>query len=438
MSQLCSIENCIRTSRGLCDCCQQYLCLQHLNEHNALLISQLNPLTDEINALGYRLQTLNIQETIQNGRLKLEQWRQDCYQKIDSYFEQKCQELDQLVNETVHQQQDELNRIQLKITELINEQETTGEDIDLLKSTIHQLELSMNNIEQTWFTINTRPLLLDNKYVLIMKLAEHEFDLSTLSPVYKTIDRSDESVRLLMCNDRYLLMHQHPNLCLFDRELNLVKQTLWSYGEIQDMCWSSTLDRFILLGENNIFLVDENTMSINNVLSIDGRDLISCTCSDTVLFASTNERASSIMEFKLIPTIELIGEWKHPLTCDKDETICDIVYNNGNLALLIMNLSEKSVRIELRHAETLAWIWTLQLDIRCVQYIAFGCCSLTCNEWLVVDYESGRLLQVTEDGKIKKTIMYYPSPYRATLFNLNKLAVLTMNHVNLHTIQYSE
>ncbi|CAF5124357.1 unnamed protein product, partial [Rotaria sp. Silwood1] len=83
-------------------------------------------------------------------------------------------------------------------------------------------------------------------------------------------------------------------------------------------------------------------MSINNVLSIDERDLISCTCSDTVLFASTNERASSIMEFKLLPTIELIGEWKHPLTCDKDETICDIVYNNGNLALMIMNLSEES------------------------------------------------------------------------------------------------
>ncbi|CAF2455403.1 unnamed protein product [Rotaria sp. Silwood2] len=314
MSQLCSIEKCIRISRGLCDCCQQYLCLQHLNEHNALLISQLNPLADEINALEYRLQILNIQKIIHNGRQKLEQWRQDCYKMINSLFEQKCQELDQIVNETVEEQREKLNQIQTKIIELINAQETTHEDVNSLKSNIHQLETTMNNIEQTCFTINTRPLLIDNKFVLIKKTTEHELDLSTLSPVYDTIHRLDESFRLLTTNDRYLLIHQHPNLCLFDREMNIVKQALWSYGEIQDMCWSSTLDRFIVLGENNIFLIDENTMSVNNVQSIEERDLMSCTCSDTVLFASTNEPASSIMQFTLFSEMEFIGEWKYPLT----------------------------------------------------------------------------------------------------------------------------
>jgi hypothetical protein len=52
MSQLCAIPKCERTVRGLCDCCKQKLCLQHLNEHNTLLISELNPLIDEINAVG--------------------------------------------------------------------------------------------------------------------------------------------------------------------------------------------------------------------------------------------------------------------------------------------------------------------------------------------------------------------------------------------------
>ncbi|CAF0949076.1 unnamed protein product [Rotaria sp. Silwood1] len=284
MSQTCSIEKCFRTSRGLCDCCQQHLCLQHLNEHNASLISQLNPLTDEINTLEDRLKTLNIQKIIDNSRQKLKQWRQDCHRRIDSYFEQKCQELDQLVKERVAQRQEELNRIHLKIGELINTQETTRQDIDSLTSTIRQLETNMNNTEQICFTINARPLLIDDMVVFIEKTTEHELHLSTLSPVYRTVLHPEGSFQSVTSNDRHLLMHQHPNLCLLDREMNIVKQTLWSYSEIWDMCWSSTLDRFIVLEENDIFLINENTMSIDNVYTIKERSFMSCTCSDTVLF----------------------------------------------------------------------------------------------------------------------------------------------------------
>ncbi|CAF4311003.1 unnamed protein product, partial [Rotaria sordida] len=89
---------------------------------------------------------------------KLEQWRKDCYKKIDKFFEQKCQELDELVNEKVGKQREELNRIHLKITELINAQETTRQDIDLLTSTIRQLKNNMKNIERACVMMNTRPL----------------------------------------------------------------------------------------------------------------------------------------------------------------------------------------------------------------------------------------------------------------------------------------
>ncbi|CAF4899194.1 unnamed protein product [Rotaria sp. Silwood1] len=435
MSQSCSINKCIRSSRGLCDCCQQNLCLQHLNEHNALLISQLNPLTDEINAFEDRLNTLNIQKIIDHSREKLEQWREDCHKKIDYFFEKKCQELDQLVNENVGQQRRELNQIQMKITEFINTQETTRQHIDLLTSAIRQLETNMNNIEQTHITVNTRPLVIDETFILIKKTTEHELDLSTLSPIYRTTHSPIGSFDSITCNDRYLLMHQHPNLCFFNREMNIVKQMLWSYGAIQDMCWSSTLDQFIVLETNNMYLINENTMSIDNVHTIEERRWISCTCSDTVLFASTSGPASSIIEFILFPVIESIKEWKCPLTCTKDEAIADTVYNNGNLALMVMNLYQKPVRIELRHAKTFDYIWSLPLDIACVKNITFRCCSLTCNEWLVVDYETARLIQITKDGKIKKTIQYYPSPYRAFLFDSNNLAILAVDGVKLHTIQ---
>ncbi|CAF2888326.1 unnamed protein product [Rotaria sp. Silwood2] len=139
-----------------------------------------------------------------------------------------------------------------------------------------------------------------------------------------------------------------------------------------------------------------------------------------------------------MPTVESIREWKYPLICSKDEMIDAIVYNNGNLALVIKNVSEKSMRIELRYAKTFDRIWTLQLAIKCGQKLAFCCCSLTCNEWLIVDYETGRLLQIAIDGKVKKTIQYYSDPYRTFLLDLNMLAVSTMADVKLHAIRSNE
>ena len=54
-------------------------------------------------------------------------------------------------------------------------------------------------------------------------------------------------------------MDQYPNLCLFDKELNLVKQFPWKYDRIPDMCWSSTLNSFIIITDKDgVFLVNEN------------------------------------------------------------------------------------------------------------------------------------------------------------------------------------
>jgi hypothetical protein len=90
MSQSCAVAKCIRASRGLCDCCTQYLCIQHLSEHNASLISQLNPLTDEINALGDRLKTINIQTTAGGCRRKLEHGAWIVIRRLTTFLSRKA------------------------------------------------------------------------------------------------------------------------------------------------------------------------------------------------------------------------------------------------------------------------------------------------------------------------------------------------------------
>jgi hypothetical protein len=139
------------------------------------------------------------------------------------------------------------------------------------------------------------------------------------------------------------------------------------------------------------------------------------------------------MKFRLLPSIELVKEWKSPDTCACSEIIYSILYNDGTLSVIIKNISEKSLRIELRSAETLDCIWSLQFDTVCNQKIVFRCCLLTSDEWLVTDYETKRLLHITKDGKLKATIKYDDNPYRVNLF-ANMLVVSTIDGLNFHKL----
>ncbi|CAF3983289.1 unnamed protein product, partial [Rotaria sp. Silwood2] len=227
-----------------------------------------------------------------------------------------------------------------------------------------------------------------------------EFDLSTLSSAYKTINRSHGTFRELASNDQYLLFHDAPNLCLIDRNLTLVRKTLWNHGKIFDMCWSSTLKQFIVLELNNIYLINENTMSIERMETIRKERWMSCICSNTSLFLSTRVHGSCILEFSLLPSVNLIREWKSPDSCAQTEDITCIEYNNETLALLIRNNVNKTMRMELKSSMTFESIWSIQLDLVCNQEKTIRCCSLSNDEWLIADHENNRLIHVSKDVEI--------------------------------------
>jgi len=433
MSQICALDKCSRISRGICDCCEQQLCLQHLNEHNASLINQLNPLTDEFNALSDRLNTLNIEKITGESRRKLEQWRDRSHQQIDRLFEQKCEEIERITSEKVQKQREEFTHLQSKIAEIIREQETTRQQIDSLKATIHEIKEKMNELEKTSLRVTTQRLIIDGAMISIESTAEHELDLSNLPTPCTTIQRPGGSKSSICANDNYLLIHRKPNLSFVDFEMNVVKEMLWNYEDIGDMCWCSTLDRFIIAKKNDIFLVEENTMTINKVEIIEETRWSSCTTSEKYLFLSTNTYRSIVKKYDLLPSIKLVTEWKFPSTCTNDEWISTIRYNNERLGLLIRNNPEKSLRMELRSADTFDRIWTLEFDIVCEQNVFFRYCSLTCNEWLVADYEKKRLLQVTNDGKLKAVVPYKNIPYYCILFR-NMLAISTNIPIDIYKL----
>jgi len=405
-----------------------------LKEHQDLLVSELNPLADQINALGDRLNALNLENKTGDARKKLEQWRVDCHQKIDHFFKEKCRELDLHVTGKVDKQGEEISRIQSKAAELIREQHATRHDLGLLKSKIRDLEREINKIEQTSFNIRSQTLKIDDNWIIIEELSKHGIDLSNLPPVYRTIEQSHESSVVMASNDHFLLIHQKPNLCLVDRHFKVLKHVLWSDDYICDMCWSSVLDRFIIINNTNAFFVDESTLSVEKIATVQGEKLYSCTCSDKSLYVSTSRFGSSIIEYTLLPSRQLIKHWKSPDSCQKDEGINHMRYNNGTLALLITKSPTEIVQIELRASKTFQRLWSLQLNIQSVHSTAFCCCPINDNEWLVTDHVKSHLIHITSDGKMKVMCAYNPMPVYPCMFGSDILAVVTVKGINFHKL----
>ncbi|CAF5061187.1 unnamed protein product, partial [Rotaria magnacalcarata] len=81
------------------------------NENYDKYENALDDLADRINSLNDRLTTSNIENMISESRQKLDQWRSDCYNLIDRFYEQKCREFDRHVAEIIDRQRKEINRI---------------------------------------------------------------------------------------------------------------------------------------------------------------------------------------------------------------------------------------------------------------------------------------------------------------------------------------
>ena len=58
----CEIESCERISATLCEHCNNRVCRRHFDEHADLLVQELNPLADNINALGEKISSFRVTE----------------------------------------------------------------------------------------------------------------------------------------------------------------------------------------------------------------------------------------------------------------------------------------------------------------------------------------------------------------------------------------
>ena len=438
MSQPCAIASCPRVSRALCHCCQQNICLLHLNEHNDLINQQLKPISESLDFLNRRLHTINVSKTIENCRQKLEQWRADSHKRIENFFQQKCEELDRLINEKLDEQQEEIKCLEKSIQQVYERQETTFDDIDYLTQSIDHLKREIKNIEESFVQIQTNPIIVDNHLINIKGLNEPKYDLTILSTIFKIINVPQESYGILAANERVLLIHQAPNLCFVDKDLSIMKKIPWRHGIIYDACWSSILGQFIILHEKHLFFLDEITSSITQIRPPEKRKWFSCTCSDRYLFLSTNKWGSSISKIQLLLNKKIGQQYESPPLCKEDEYIDSIAYENKSLAMIIRNRTYQTLRIDLASSESLKLLWSFTLDIPWNRDRPFQCCSFLNGDWLVGDFERGSLLHVAKEGKLKSTAPCNAIPQCMTLFGPNRLAISTKDGIYFYELNFEK
>jgi hypothetical protein len=92
-SETCAVCGPKRTSRAHCNCCKQYLCRDHLKEHDDLLNAQLEPLIDNANELFNWLKQFSIESLFEPIRMQLDQWKQSAFQSIERVYQEKTNDL---------------------------------------------------------------------------------------------------------------------------------------------------------------------------------------------------------------------------------------------------------------------------------------------------------------------------------------------------------
>ena len=143
-TQHCAINDCKRPCRALCLCCDQYLCRDHLNEHDTLINAQIPLLMDQLNSLSDQFNRDDGSEFV---FLKdIEQWRENAHRTVDQFYERKLQQRQQVIQIKRSKQKKEFDRMKLNFNELVQQQEATKQQIDSMKQSIeffeHELQMT--------------------------------------------------------------------------------------------------------------------------------------------------------------------------------------------------------------------------------------------------------------------------------------------------------
>jgi hypothetical protein len=412
-SQSCSVHQCESLPYNICNHCDHNFCHDHSSEHENRCNQTVSYLTDTINKFVVRISSIEPYCLEQ-----LKRWREEAYQSIDRYCDRKRHDLIEKKQENLKK---ELDHLRNKSNESIEEQ--NGSIYNQINHDLQLIEIKLIELEHLRVTL--RPLIIEENLVA----SQHLFPLSH---AHHTIHLKSGNESSIGSNEKYLLVEREGKyLCLIDRNFNITNEISFNHDGIHSICWSSTINCFIIITFKEVFILDEKTMILEECSISSNVDWWRGTCSDDILFLSSVEWGSSIHEFDLRSSFQFIKAWHTPITCDKGEIICDLKYNNGFLAIPIFNKHKNESRLDLRSSTTLDCIWSIHIHGRS------RCCSINGDQWLVMDHDDYRFFHISADGRLLQTDKYehHQRLEDVTIWDENNIVVLTKKTIKLHEVR---
>lgn len=411
-SSPCSVHQCKSLPYNLCNHCDNHFCQDHSNEHENRCSKTVSYLTDTIDKLLIRISSVK-----PHGLQQLERWREEAHQSIDRYCDKKRHDFIEKKQENL---KNELNHLQNTLNESIEN------DSDEYNEINHDLQLvEVKLIELEHFRLSIRPLIIEENLVKSQ-------NLFPLPHAHYSIHLKAGNESSIGSNERHLLVEREGRyLSLIDQNFDIINEILFYHDGVHSIFWSSTINRFIIITFKKVFILDEKTMMLEECSISFNIDWWRGTCSDDTLFLSSVEWGSSIHEFDLRSSFQFIKAWHSPITCEKDEIICDLKYNNGFLAIPIFKKHKEQSRLDLRSSTTFDCIWSSRIHGRCC------CCSINGDQWLVMDHDGYQFFHISADGRLLKKDKYehHQQLEDITIWNENTIVILTKKTINLHEIR---
>ncbi|CAF1189546.1 unnamed protein product [Adineta steineri] len=359
---------------------------------------------------------------------KIDQWETDTIRQVKETAEQ--------IREKIRRRSDTIatDRFTTEFQQLTEQLQHTRQTHNFTESRIQQLTTQLNDLklqvdDSLLTTAEIRIVPIDwTKYLYIVNKPQQQqqigrnqrtiyFDrLTTIRPRI-SLDVKGAEWHILgtaSSPNSTFLHYQHSKK---NKRLSIVdfqgqqKTIPWHEDQsIWDSCWSSFLNKFIILGDNRLYTYDDNDeLTISNSIKLikevkprrNNMEFLRCFCSNETLFITYDERNTSIDEYNM-------NQWTMSRTYEniikQNEIIISITISviNPNLIGLIILDDKQQWHFQLRD-RSMTFILSIQLDKSEFNRRLISLPNSSMN-WLIIHTGSKFFTIIDENAQAKEII----------------------------------
>ncbi|CAF1326281.1 unnamed protein product [Didymodactylos carnosus] len=252
-----------------------------------------------------------------------------------------------------------------------------------------------------------------------------QLDLNKLKVRPQRRIKVDGDYWAIAASERDLLYCDKDTLCLTDRTGHKTNALQWGEDCVSDICWSSFLDRFLILTSTTLHSLNVQRSEVTQIKQVSDKkkaDFLRCTCANQTLLVSTSENGSVVEEWDMSGEWRMMRRWQPPVSCQQNEWIMSILLSCdgshiGVTVLVVGQYNQFHVRDRSKNIlNTITFPW--------LEY-GYVLLSVPNGQWLTHEPKNKQLQIIDRDGKLEQTFTYDKGVNRTTLIGQRCLVIRT-------------